>query len=173
MAPPPWCFVQLSFPSCPCCQNHCDRRTTIPMMRTLTTAKMMVMIVTMVVTMMIGTCASTSYMGVRTVLFQGCSRPTCPEIRVPMDFFLQKGLNANAVPTGSEQTQFQTQSREKTYGTVFELGMVCGGISEASGVSQSVQEYACQSCPFSRVCATAYLHTPCDRLPLSAVRQGN
>ncbi len=85
---------------------------------------------------------------------------------------LQKGLNANPVPTGSEQTQFRTQSIGKTYGTVFELGMVCGGISEASGVSQSVQEYACQCCPFGRIRATAYLHTPCDRLPLSAMRQG-
>jgi len=50
--------------------------------------------------------------------------------------------------------------------------MVCGGVSKASGVSQSVQEDACQCCPFGRVCATAYLHTQRDRLTLSAMRQG-
>ena len=88
-----------------------------------------------------------------------------------MENLLQKGSNANPVPSSSEQTQFRTQSSEKTYRTVFELGMVCGGIGEASSVSQSVQEYACQCCPFSRVRATAYLHTPCDRSPLIAMRQ--
>ena len=105
-------------------------------------------------------------------LQKGSFKSACPEIPTGSRKFLHKGLTAKPVLTGSEQAQFRTLNREETYGAVLELGMVCGGVSKASGVSQSVQEYACQCCPFSRVGATAYLHTPCERLTWSAIRQG-
>ena len=67
-------------------QNQYNARTTTRMRRAPPAATMVMMItVVMIVSMIIGTCASISYVGVRPVLSKGCSRPTRPEIRISMD----------------------------------------------------------------------------------------
>jgi len=64
--------------------------------------RMIAVVVT--VAMTIGICASIVHMGVMIAWCKGCK--TCPESQISMENFLQKGLKANPVPTGSEQTQF-------------------------------------------------------------------